>query len=470
MAGSTSMPRWLRPTITPQSTRGSGADIWGTEDAFRYVYQSLNGDGQIVARVGSLQNTHPNAKAGLMIRETLAPSSRHAIINVTPGAGIEFMRRLAPGALTDWSGVSGAPPAWIKLVRQGSNFAGYVSGDGTTWTLVGSETIAMAGNVYVGLAVTSHDNVVLCTGMLDSVAVTAVPVQTPSSTELLLRDDFTDNARDTTRWYRGVLTDYAYSEASVDAHFSGDMLVTALEQNQRLEITPRTNASGLRYNGYVSTQTYKFIDKYASVEVIEAPNAASYAGLTFAAAIDHANFYRFVIENGWLRFDDAVNNERNQTIKIAFNPLQHKYLRLRHDPGQNSIVWETAPDGTNWTVQRSISATISLTAVRMEISAGTWQKESQPGRAVLDNFRLEQNPFQGSNAIPVASPGGPYLVTAGQSVQFNGNGSYDRDGVVASYQWTFGDGTLASGANPVHAYQANGKYNVTLKVTDGVSP
>ena len=31
--------------------KGSGADIWGTSDQFRFVYQSLNGNGTIVARV-----------------------------------------------------------------------------------------------------------------------------------------------------------------------------------------------------------------------------------------------------------------------------------------------------------------------------------------------------------------------------------------------------------------------------------
>src|SRR5260370_1374741 len=36
---------------------GSGADIWGTADAFHYVYQPLNGDGKIVARIATQQNT-----------------------------------------------------------------------------------------------------------------------------------------------------------------------------------------------------------------------------------------------------------------------------------------------------------------------------------------------------------------------------------------------------------------------------
>ena len=62
------------------SVQGAGADIWGTADAFQFVYQPLTGDGQIVARVASVQNTAPWAEAGVMIRDTLTPGSRHAAL------------------------------------------------------------------------------------------------------------------------------------------------------------------------------------------------------------------------------------------------------------------------------------------------------------------------------------------------------------------------------------------------------
>ncbi len=52
------------------------------------------------------------------------------------------------------------------------------------------------------------------------------------------------------------------------------------------------------------------------------------------------------------------------------------------------------------------------------------------------------------------------------SVTFDGSGSSDPDGTVASYAWTFGDGTTGSGATPTHQYAAAATYNVTLMVTD----
>src|SRR3974390_7906 len=58
---------------------GSGADIWGTVDAFQFDYQSLTGDATITARVISQANTNAWAKAGVMIRETLSASSTEAL-------------------------------------------------------------------------------------------------------------------------------------------------------------------------------------------------------------------------------------------------------------------------------------------------------------------------------------------------------------------------------------------------------
>ncbi len=52
------------------------------------------------------------------------------------------------------------------------------------------------------------------------------------------------------------------------------------------------------------------------------------------------------------------------------------------------------------------------------------------------------------------------------SCTFNGSGSSDPDGNIASYAWTFGDGGTGSIAQPAHSYTASGTYNVQLTVTD----
>jgi len=150
---------------------GSGADIWNNTDGFHYVYQSLSGDGQIVARVVSITNTNAWAKAGVMIRETLTGGSKHAMMVVTPGSGNSFQRRLSTnGASTLTAGSAVTAPYWVKLTRRGNTLTGYESPNGSTWTQVGADTVTMVSDVYIGLAVTSHNDGTLCTANFDNIS------------------------------------------------------------------------------------------------------------------------------------------------------------------------------------------------------------------------------------------------------------------------------------------------------------
>ncbi len=53
-----------------------------------------------------------------------------------------------------------------------------------------------------------------------------------------------------------------------------------------------------------------------------------------------------------------------------------------------------------------------------------------------------------------------------EEIQFNSTLSGDDDGTIASYAWDFGDGNTSTQANPTHAYEKDGDYQVTLTVTD----
>jgi regulation of enolase protein 1 (concanavalin A-like superfamily) len=153
---------------------GSGVDIWGTSDEFRYVYQSSSGDCSIVARVNRVQNTDGWAKAGVMIREGTGANSMHASVFVTPGSGISFQRRTSTGGTSVSTTQAGlAAPYWVRLTRTGNSFAAYYSSNGSTWTQLGaSQTINMASGARIGLAVTSHNDGILCTGNFSNVTAT----------------------------------------------------------------------------------------------------------------------------------------------------------------------------------------------------------------------------------------------------------------------------------------------------------
>jgi parallel beta-helix repeat protein len=71
-----------------------------------------------------------------------------------------------------------------------------------------------------------------------------------------------------------------------------------------------------------------------------------------------------------------------------------------------------------------------------------------------------------SNIPPVAIINADAGGLPGESLQFDGSSSYDSDGKIVSYSWTFGDGTSAEGKTAYHSYINEGTYTVSLIVTD----
>src|SRR6185436_19811461 len=126
------------------SVPGAGSDIWDRSDQFRFVYQPIDGDAEIIARVASLQNTDGWAKAGVMIREDLTGNAPNAVAQVTAGNGMIFQRRDTRGGQSaSFMGFGGAAPQWIRVVRAGNTLSGYFSANGTTWTLMGNYNVPM---------------------------------------------------------------------------------------------------------------------------------------------------------------------------------------------------------------------------------------------------------------------------------------------------------------------------------------
>jgi uncharacterized repeat protein (TIGR03806 family) len=150
----------------------SGGDIWEGADSFRFVFKPLAGDGQIIARVASFQYTDPWAKAGLMLRENISAGSKYTFVGFTGQGGSVVQSRAAADALaTSTDGPATKMPHWLKLVRVGDVFTGYVSDDGTEWVATSSVTNALNKNLLGGLAVSAHNNSVLNSTLFDNVTV-----------------------------------------------------------------------------------------------------------------------------------------------------------------------------------------------------------------------------------------------------------------------------------------------------------
>jgi hypothetical protein len=161
---------------------GSGEDIWDVgpaagefHDEFHFAYKTLSGPGSIVARIESVENTNAWAKAGVMIRSTLDGDSVHAMMVVSATSGVSFQRRPEIGGVSAADTTAGlVAPYWVKIERTlAGNFIAYSSANGSTWQTLGvAEPIQMSSNVYIGLAVTSHDAAQTCQAVFSNVTTT----------------------------------------------------------------------------------------------------------------------------------------------------------------------------------------------------------------------------------------------------------------------------------------------------------
>ncbi len=227
----------------------------------------------------------------------------------------------------------------------------------------------------------------------------AIPAPTPP-----LADDFAAGQRDPGKWNLGTQT---------QPLGAFDPQVTVLQQAGRLVITPRTNTPGLHYNGYVAVNSFNFKNGTATVEVAE--TATNGADTVFAIGSDLENFTRFVVRAGdgapgvsagrnklrpnttvpQLIFQVTVGGQLTSS-SIPYDPVEHRYMRFRHEPPTNAIIFETSRDAANvpFIERHRVTLVRSVSALTAELSAGTSTPTDPPGQTVFDNFQLVTNTFQ----------------------------------------------------------------------------
>lgn len=168
------------------SLQGAGDDIWGEADSFRFTYQTLSGDGVLIAHLADFSAEALWAKAGIMMRESLDANSAHAHLLVSNGEDnpIKFDQRASTAALT--TGIRGAfegAPLFLRLQRRGAMFRAHTSMNGREWSLVGVHQLELDESLVVGLTILSQDPGVLADASFDQ--VTFVPGTSPECSDTL---------------------------------------------------------------------------------------------------------------------------------------------------------------------------------------------------------------------------------------------------------------------------------------------
>ena len=384
---------------------GSGADIWGSSDSFQYYRQQMTGDMEITAQVLTQQNTHTWAKAGVMIREDLTAGSRNAMMIMTPTRGSVYQYRdSAGGTSSSVPANDGArTPYWVRLTRVGNQLAGYRSVDGVTWTQVGTRSISMSSTVYVGLAVTSHDNSVLSQATFSNVVIRSLssgnnaPVFT---TNPMSRANATEAVAYTGQTLSGSATD-ADGDSLTYSKVSGPTWL-AVASNGALTGTPGSGDVGANAftvqvsdgNGGTSTATLNItvdaassgpagadfsaasVDQSGGANIINLSEGVAVAGQHVTTV---ANLNAGTSGGTWS--DLSVTANVNAAIVVAQTDiLTGKWLHIGVDKSANDST-HTSTATLNFDTPRSLGSSTILSLDAYKLGGG-----GQPGGMYLEGY------------------------------------------------------------------------------------
>ena len=279
------------------------------------------------------------------------------------------------------------------------------TGGGTAVTITGTNflagaTVTLGGSAATGVNVASSTSITATAPAHVAGTVSVVVTNsnglsgtlangftyTSASETVLLEDDFNDNSLNLAKW-------------TLDNLFSGytDTTTPVNEANQRLQIGPLLQGqSGSHYNGIRSSNTYNFTGAYCYVELVQVPGTMTKADAMLTIGRDVSNYYRIYVEEGALIGQKRIAGVKTTLFTAAYDPVAHRYWRIRHDQATGNVVFETAPENSGapgvWAMRYSeawAQASVPLATMVFEMKAGTWQIESvAPGLAMFDNFKV----------------------------------------------------------------------------------
>ncbi|MBE3136376.1 MAG: PKD domain-containing protein [Thermoplasmata archaeon] len=163
-------------------------------------------------------------------------------------------------------------------------------------------------------------------------------------------------------------------------------------------------------------------------------------------------------ENGTLI--DSTITDRHGVYSFAYFPLGKYYIEFSVPIGYRFSPKDQGTDEAKDSDADSVTGRTDIAVFNPEQYDTSWDagmyQPSTSGYAVS------------SNHAPTAdgTAGEPYQAFVNDTITFDGSRSYDRDGWIISWDWTFGDGSNGTGESINHSYDRPGRYPVNLKVTD----
>lgn len=249
---------------------GAGADYWGgvTSDSFTFVHKQVTGDATIIARVTGMQNTNASAKAGVMIRESLAADAKMAYMSLKPTSGVDVSARgyaMVSHNTRDRTDADAVIPYWVKVERLGNRINCYTSPDGSNWAPARSYEFSLGNTCYMGLAVLSHVNGTLNTSTFTNVAITntiadgTYKLRNRASGKMLDNGGSTTDGTPVKQWTDGTSNNLKWIVSTTGA-FRELQCVTGGKRLDSIGNAANDTPVGQWTNGTSANQEWSFVD------------------------------------------------------------------------------------------------------------------------------------------------------------------------------------------------------------------
>ncbi|MBU4263616.1 MAG: tandem-95 repeat protein [Proteobacteria bacterium] len=232
------------------------------------------------------------------------------------------------------------------------------------------------------------------------------------------------------------------------------------------------NLAGYRIHYGLASRNYTQV-----VEVPKTETTASIKGLTLGKT-----YYFAATAYDSETFESDYSTEVVWTAQISNNPPVATNGSLETTQGNSAggTLSATDPDGDSLTY--SITSNGSLgSAVITNAATGEFVYLPNTNALGADSFTFQASDGnyesnlatvsvmideKPANLPPVAVIQYQVPADSPYTAELSGMSSSDPDGEIVSYQWNFGDGTIASGPSFNHTYSVIGQYTVSLIVTD----
>ena len=211
-------------------------------------------------------------------------------------------------------------------------------------------------------------------------------------------------------------------------------------------------------------------DQWFMNGIVQAGKAESFHPNELGHELIFQQIERSLHAQGWDGGAQVIYPEETKVYQTTVPPALEAYFSLTW-PGSDIQLTLTSPSGI---VYSRADTSQAASHVLSETSESFVIADPEPGEWTVTLTALHVNPLgepfvlqNGFTEFPNAAPVPSFTLTqSGRTIHVDASASNDADGVIASYEWDFGDGPAVSGAQVSHTFEGTGNRDVTLIVTD----